>query len=176
MDDDDESDDSSFESFTIDLSKGRKPSKFIGVTKIVRSSNKVPLINRSLQFTTLLHCRELSDEQGGNGYIIVARAITPADDINKKEKGVMHSEVLLNVHIIRRLTGKKASSSSSISSGKSVSSSSSGRVASKKDLANRCLMITVSHVKSPLIPKILQKRIGLSAASNFMSDIRSANH
>lgn len=146
------------------------------MTKIVRSSNKVPLIKRTLQFTTLLHCRELSDEQGGNGYIIVARAITPAEDVNKKEKGVMRSEVLLNVHIIRRLTGKKASSSSSISSGKSVSSSNSGRVTSKKDLSNRCLMITVSHVRSPLVPKILQKRVGLSAAANFMSDIRSANH
>jgi hypothetical protein len=175
MDDDDDSDESSFESFTIDISRERKPSQFVGVTKIVRSSNKIPLIKRTLQFTTLLHCRELSDEQGGNGYIIVARAITPADEVNRKEKGVMRSEVLLNVHIIRRLTGKKASSSSSISSGKSVSSSNSGRVASKKDLANRCLMITVSHVRSPLIPKILQKRIGLSAASNFMSDIRSAN-
>ena len=132
------------------------------------------MIKKTLQFTSLLHCRELSDEQGGNGYIIVARAITPADDVNRKEKGVMRSEVLLNVHIIRRLTGKNTSSSS-ISSGKSVSSSNSGRVASKKELANRCLMITVSHVKSPLIPKILNKRVGLSAAANFMSDIRTAN-
>ncbi|KAL7503086.1 hypothetical protein ACHAXN_000930 [Cyclotella atomus] len=172
---DDNDENSSFELFTIDVSKERK-SSFVGVTKIVRSSNKVPLIKRTLQFTTLLHCRELSDEQGGNGYIIVARAITPAEDVNKKEKGVMRSEVLLNVHIIRRLTGKKASSSSSISSGKSVGSSNSGRVASKKDLSNRCLMITVSHVRSPLVPKILQKRVGLSAAANFMSDIRSANH
>jgi len=172
---DDEDDDSSFEGFTIDLPKQQKSSQFVGVTKIVRSSNKVPLIKKTLQFTSLLHCRELSDEQGGNGYIIVARAITPADDVNRKEKGVMRSEVLLNVHIIRRLTGKNTSSSSSISSGKSVSSSNSGRVASKKELANRCLMITVSHVKSPLIPKILNKRVGLSAAANFMSDIRTAN-
>jgi hypothetical protein len=176
-DDDDEDDDqSSFEPFTIDISRERKPSQYVGVTKVVRSSNRVPLIKKTLQFTTLLHCRELSDEQGGNGYIIVARAITPADDVNKKEKGVMRSEVLLNVHIIRRLTCKKASSSSSICSGKSVSSSNSGRVASKKDLASRCLMITVSHVRSPLIPKILQKRIGLSAAANFLTDIRAANH
>ena len=149
---------------------------FLKSYPILYSSNKVPLIKKTLQFTSLLHCRELSDEQGGNGYIIVARAITPADDVNRKEKGVMRSEVLLNVHIIRRLTGKKTSSSrSSISSGKSVSSSNSGRVATKKDLANRCLMITVSHVRSPLIPKLLQKRIGLSAAANFMTDIRSAN-
>jgi len=177
LDPEDADEQSDFEPFTIDISREqKKTSKFVGVTKLVRSSNKVPLIKRTLQFTTLLHCRELTDEQGGNGYIIIARAVTPADDVNRKDKGVMRSEILLNVHIIRRLgSNKSSSSSSSISSGRSVSSSNSGRVASKKDLANRCLMINVTHVWSPLIPKVLQKKIGLSAASSFISDIRAAN-
>ena len=150
----------------------RKTSQFLGVTKLVRSTNKLPLIRRKLQFVTLLHCRALSDEQGGDGYIIVGRAITPAEDEEKDCKRVMQSEVLLNVYIIRRLGGNNKGLGSS---GKSVVSSSSGRKAKKADLANRCLMTAVTHLKSPLIPNLIAKQVGLSAAANFLSDIRSSS-
>ena len=110
-----------------------KASRYVGVTKIVRSRNQVPLIRRALQFTSLLHCRELLEEQGGNGYIICARSVVPADEL-EREKKVLHSEVLLNVYIIRRLHRKNSSKV-----GREVSISESGRDASKKDLRNRCL-------------------------------------
>lgn len=158
-------------SFIIDTTRQCRTSPFVGVTKIVRSVNKLPLLHKTLQFTTLLHCRELTDEQGGNGYIIVGRAITPADDVGRDNKGVIRSEVLLNVHIIRRLGGKRQAGS-----GRCVMSSDSGRVAKKKDLANRCLLINVNHVKSPMIPRLLARKVGLSAARNFIADVRSSVH
>ena len=144
-----------------------KASRYVGVTKIVRSRNQVPLIRRALQITSLLHCRELLEEQGGNGYIICARSVVPADEL-EREKKVLHSEVLLNVYIIRRLHRKNSSKV-----GREVSISESGRDASKKDLRNRCLLIKLTHVKSPLIPKVVAKRIGLAAAANHIQEIRN---
>ncbi|KAL7535829.1 hypothetical protein ACHAXR_007804 [Thalassiosira sp. AJA248-18] len=152
---------------TTSSRRGNRASKFVGVTKLVRSTNKLPLIKKALEFTTLLHCRELLDEQGGNGFIIVGRSITPGEH-TERVKGVIRSEVLLNVSIIRRLHQSDGCQT------RSVSVSDSGRTASKKDLQKRCLLITMNHVKSPLIPKLIAKRVGLSAAANFMSDIRSA--
>ncbi|KAL7536599.1 hypothetical protein ACHAXR_007275, partial [Thalassiosira sp. AJA248-18] len=145
----------------------RRQSLFVGVTKLVRTKNKPPLVRKVLEFFTLLHCRALTDEQGGDGYIIVARGITPASDVEKSSKGIMHSEILLNVHIIRRLRNKKGCGRGS----KNVSTS--GQKASKSDLANRCLMINVNHLKSPMVPNMLAKKVGLSAALNFILDIRA---
>ena len=146
-------------------------SEFVGVTKLVRSTNKPPFVKKKLEFVTLLHCRALTDDQGGNGYIIVGRAVTPAEDAEKDGKKVMRSEILLNVHIIRRLRAKKKSSSNKGKS-RNVEISTSGKSASKSDLANRCLMINVNHLKSPMIPNMLAKKVGLSAAVNFLTDIR----
>jgi len=144
-------------------------SNFVGVTKLVRSRNRIPLIKKTLEFTTLLHCRELLDEQGGNGYIIVGRSTIPADDTGHcSGKGVIRSEMLLNVIIIRRLHQRENGISRTVPVGKS------GRAASTKDLRNRCLLITMNHLKCPLMPKLIAKRVGLSAATNFMSDIRAA--
>merc|ERR1712194_573183 len=158
---------------TISASRERRQSNFIGVTKLVRTTNKLPLM-KVLEYFTLLHCRALSDDQGGDGYIIVARGITPASEAEKSVN--LRSEILLNVHIIRRLRspkkrkdrikGKKPSRSS-----KNISMS--GKKASKSDLANRCLMINVNHLKSSMVPNMLAKKVGLSAALSFMSDIRS---
>ena len=164
---------------TSSSKRERRQSKFVGVTKLVRTTNKPPLVRKVLEFFTLLHCRALTDDQGGDGYIIVGRGITPAADVDSDKKGVMHSEILLNVHIIRRLrTSKEKKSSrekgrkgSSSRSAKNVSTS--GRKASKSDLANRCLMINVNHLKSPLVPNMLAKKVGLSAALNFIMDIRA---
>ena len=154
----------------------RRQSPFMGVTKLVRTTNKPPLVRKVLEFFTLIHCRALTDDQGGDGYIIVARGITPASDAERNTKGVMHSEILLNVHIIRRLRNKKRSSKEGRGKGSSSrpkNVSTSGRKASRGDLANRCLMINVNHVKSPMIPNMLAKKVGLSGASNFMSDVRA---
>jgi hypothetical protein len=154
----------------------RRCSSFVGVTKLVRTTNKPPLVRKVLEFFTLLHCRALTDDQGGDGYIIVGRGITPAAEMEKSTKGVMHSEILLNVHIIRRLRAKskrreKDKNGKGGRSSRTVSMS--VRKASKSDLANRCLMINVNHLKSPVVPNMLAKKVGLSAAPNFIADIRA---
>lgn len=141
-------------------SKERRKSLFVGVTKLVRSTNKVPM-RKSLEYVTLLHCRALTDDQGGNGYIIVSRACTPAEDAEKCNKDVQRAETLLNVHIIRRLRERKSKDGTRKSRAKSA------------QMRNRCLMINVVHVKSPIIPNILAKKVGLSAASSFVTDIRA---
>jgi len=158
---------------TISASRERRQSNFIGVTKLVRTTNKLPLM-KVLELFTLLHCRALSDEQGGDGYIIVARGITPASYAEKS--GNLRSEILLSVHIIRRLRSLKKQKDGGKRKKGSRSSkniSTSGRKASKSDLANRCLMINVNHLKSSMVPNMLAKKVGLSAALSFMSDIRS---
>ena len=158
--------------------RGKRQADFVGVTKLVRTTNKPPLVRKKLEFFTLLHCRALTDDQGGEGYIIVGRGVTPAAEADMNKKGVLHSEILLNVHIIRRL--RTSSSSSKDRSSRKKGNKSRGRVVptstqktSKSDLANRCLMINVNHFNSPLVPNLLAKKVGLSAASNFITDIRS---
>ena len=136
-----------------------------------------------VEFFMLLHCRDLTDDQGGQGYIIVARGVTPGsvDVKGSSKKRVTHSEILLNVHIIRRLCnnprgsgGRERSRGGSRSSrGGSRSVCTSGKKASKSDVANRCLMINVHHMKSPMVPNMLAKKVGLSAASSFVMDIRA---
>mmetsp|Transcript_36596 Transcript_36596/g.74703 ORF Transcript_36596/g.74703 Transcript_36596/m.74703 type:complete len:1104 (+) Transcript_36596:180-3491(+) len=143
----------------------RRKSLFVGVTKLVRSTNKVPM-RKNLEYVTLLHCQALTDDQGGNGYIIVGRAVTPAEDAGRGNKDVQRAEILLNVHIIRRLREKN----SKYDKRKRISSSDRAKTA---QMRNRCLMINVVHVKSPIIPNMLAKKVSLSAASNFITDIRA---
>jgi hypothetical protein len=150
---------------TLTSSKERRKSIFVGVTKIVRSTNKVPM-RKSLEYVTLLHCRALTDDQGGNGFIIVGRAVTPAEDAEKGNKDVQRAEILLNVHIIRRLREKKNKDDKQ----KKISSRDRAKAAKMR---NRCLMINVVHVKSPIIPNMLAKKVSLSAAASFISDIRA---
>jgi len=163
--DNDQSDDEDDEATEFTSSKERRKSQFVGVTKLVRSTNKVPM-RKSLEYVTLLHCRALTDEQGGNGYIIVGRACTPAEDEEKGSKEVQRAEILLNVHIIRRLREKKSKDGTR----KKMSSKDRARSA---QMRNRCLMINVVHVKSPIIPNMLAKKVSLSAASSFVTDIRA---
>ena len=159
---------SDFESNGSSQRRREAVSRFVGATKLVRSTNKVPFVRKPLEFTTLMHCRELTEEQGGaNGYIIVGRAITPAEDVDRK--GVIRSEVLSNVIIIRRLHQIIQKGNNT----RNVAVSESGRIASRSDLRNRCLVITMNHVKSPLIPKIIAKKVGLQSAKTFMEEVRS---
>ena len=150
---------------TLTSSKERRKSIFVGVTKLVRSTNKVPM-RKNLEYVTLLHCRALTDDQGGNGYIIVCRAVTPAEDAERGTKDVQRAEILLNVHIIRRLREKKSKDD------KRKRMSSRDRAKAAK-MRNRCLMINVVHVKSPIIPNMLAKKVSLSAAASFITDIRA---
>jgi hypothetical protein len=117
------------------------------VTKVMRSSSNPPVLNRTMEFVSLLHAQELHDQ---TGFIIVTRAVTTPKDKQKQKQttssSVLQSEILLGVNLIRPIDGDP----------------------------NRCLMINVTQIRSPMIPMIIANRIGTSAAANFIKDLRTA--
>jgi len=115
------------------------------VTKVAVGKSKPPMLGKILQLKTLLHMQELP---GGaeKGYTVVSRAVAHADESEADEDPkVIHSEMLMGVNIIRALEGEP----------------------------DRCILITLNHLKSPMIPMMLAKKLGLSAAVNFINDIRA---
>jgi hypothetical protein len=80
----------------------------------------------------------------GSGYLIVTRAVHHPEE--EGAANAIKSEILMGVNLIRKIEGAEDS---------------------------RCLMINVNHIRSPLIPMMIAKRIGVSAAVGFVNDIRS---
>jgi hypothetical protein len=116
---------------------------FGGITKVMKSESRPPLLRKTLQFISILHATELSD---GSGYLIVSRAVTtPEDEEKLKLQNVLKSEILMGVNIIKRVEGDD----------------------------NRCLLIAVNHIRSPMVPMMIAKRLGLQAAQNFIQDLRA---
>ena len=115
------------------------------VTKVSVGKSKPPMLGKILQLKTLLHMEELPGG-GDKGYIVVSRAVAHADENNSDEDPkVIHSEMLMGVNVIRAVEGEP----------------------------DRCILITLNHLKSPMIPMMLAKKLGLSAAVNFINDIRA---
>lgn len=83
--------------------------------------------------------------EDGSGYLLVSRAVHHGTGTSLLDANVMRSEILMGVNVIRKVNGDE----------------------------NRCLMINVNHIRSPMIPTMIAKRIGLSAAANFIQDMRS---
>jgi hypothetical protein len=82
--------------------------------------------------------------EDGSGYLIVSRAVhTPEERGDKKNS---KSENLIGVNLIRKVEGAEDS---------------------------RCFMTNVNHLRSPMVPMMVAKRLGLTAAVGFMNDIRS---
>lgn len=113
---------------------------FGGVTKILKTITKPPMMRKNLHFTSLMHARELED---GSGYTIVTRAVTLPEE---KEDGsnAVKSEILLGATIIRSIDGDD----------------------------NRCLFVSINHLRCPMVPLMIAKRIGLQAAVGFIQDLR----
>jgi len=127
---------------------------FGGVTKVARSETRPPLIRKTLQFTSLLHGRKLQmdhhqDVTSPPSYLLVSRAVSLNDsnssNNDNSSSSVLHSEILMGCNVIRPIRGKEES---------------------------QCLFVSVNHVRSPMIPMIIAKRIGLQAAANFIHDLR----
>ena len=76
--------------------------------------------------------------------MIVTRAVTQASDSGAVDSGILCSEILLGVNVIRKIKGDDS----------------------------RCLLTNVNHVRSPMVPVMAAKKLGLSAAVNFIHDIR----
>jgi hypothetical protein len=80
----------------------------------------------------------------GSGYLLVSRAVTKADH-GVFDPNILRSEILMGVNVIRKVEGDE----------------------------ERCLMINVNHIRSPFVPMMVAKRIGLTAAANFFNDLRA---
>jgi hypothetical protein len=116
------------------------------VTKVVVGKSKPPMLGKILQLKTLLHMQELPGGGEESGYIIVSRAVAHADESEAdQDPKVIHSEMLMGVNIIRAVQGEP----------------------------DRCILINLNHLRSPMIPMMMAKRLGLSAAVNFINDIRA---
>jgi hypothetical protein len=116
------------------------------VTKVMKSHSRPPLLRKTMQFISLLHASALEEAPLVGGYIIVTRAVTPAaEEQHTSDSDLLHSEILTNVNLMLPV----------------------------QDDPNRCLMINISHIKSPMVPMMLAKRIGLAAAANFIQDLRN---
>jgi len=114
------------------------------VTKVCIGRSKV--IGKTLMLTSLLHMEELPGGGEQGGYVIVSRAVAHADDTEVAEDPkIIHSEMLMGLNVIRPVEGDR----------------------------DRCVLINVNHLRSPMIPMMLAKRLGLSSAVNFINDIRA---
>lgn len=126
------------------------------VTKVMRSESRPPLLRKTLQFTSIFHARKLNDTDHGidnenESYLLVTRAVENptgtlgGDSNNNNNSGVVVSEILLGVNVIRTIPHHPRA----------------------------CLLLSVNHVRSPLVPSLfLAKRVGLQAATNFVHDLR----
>lgn len=114
------------------------------VTKVCIGRSKV--IGKTLMLKSLLHMEQLPGGGDQGGYVIVSRAVAYAGDSEVAEDPkIIHSEMLMGLNVIRPVEGEK----------------------------DRCVLINVNHLRSPMIPMMLAKRLGLSSAVNFINDIRA---
>jgi len=139
------------------ISQGRKDeycfdrgqTEIDGEAKIVRSLSKPPMI-KPIEMLSLLHARKLDGGCGEvKGYLVVSRSIwetchvPPSAAANISSGDVNRSEMLLGVNLIRALD------------------------------ESSCEFTTVTHVSSSNVPMWIAKKVGLTAASNFIRDIKA---
>lgn len=91
----------------------------------------------------LVNC-SFAKDLGDDGYIIVSRAVIHPDNATPQPK-VIQSEMLLGVNLIRKIDGEP----------------------------DKCVMINVNHIRSPMIPMVVAKKLGISAAIGFFNDVRN---
>jgi hypothetical protein len=78
------------------------------------------------------------------GFLIVSRAVTQASEVGNGFDTSLRSEILMGVNVIRGVEGQP----------------------------DKCLMTNVNHMRTPMIPLFLGKKLGLAAAPNFIRDLR----
>eukprot|EP00542_Grammatophora_oceanica_P014462 CAMPEP_0194045366 /NCGR_PEP_ID=MMETSP0009_2-20130614/16721_1 /TAXON_ID=210454 /ORGANISM="Grammatophora oceanica, Strain CCMP 410" /LENGTH=423 /DNA_ID=CAMNT_0038690205 /DNA_START=302 /DNA_END=1573 /DNA_ORIENTATION=- len=77
------------------------------------------------------------------GYLLISRAVHHGAP-SILDSNIIRSEILMGLNVIRSIEGEP----------------------------NQSFMINVNHIRSPLIPFFVAKKLGLSAASNFIVDMR----
>jgi hypothetical protein len=127
------------------------------VTKVMRSESRPPLLRKTLQFTSILHARYLSNLDHDDGCIIVTRAVqSPSSTTNTSttkndDSSIIVSEILLGVNVILKIHSNDTSNTNNM---------------------NKCILLSVNHIRSPMVPLYIAKRLGVQAATNFIHDLR----
>ncbi|KAL7580176.1 hypothetical protein ACA910_012927 [Epithemia clementina (nom. ined.)] len=81
--------------------------------------------------------------EDGSGYKVVTRAVTLPEQ-KEDLANALKSEILLGATIIKRIEGNDS----------------------------RSLFVSVNHLRSPMVPMMIAKRLGLQAAVGFIHDLR----
>lgn len=116
------------------------------VTKVSVGRSRPPMLGKTLVLKNLLHMEELPGGGDVEGYVLVSRAVAHADDDEAaKDPKVIHSEMLMGLNVVRAVEGEP----------------------------DRCVLINLNHLRSPMIPMMFAKKLGLGAAVNFINDIRA---
>mmetsp|Transcript_19773 Transcript_19773/g.41563 ORF Transcript_19773/g.41563 Transcript_19773/m.41563 type:complete len:363 (-) Transcript_19773:1184-2272(-) len=123
-----------------------------GEAKIMSSLSQPPLTRKPLEFKTLFYARQLDKEDNvqmdGVAFITVGRSVweTSEGTSDGAEEITTRCDLLLSVNLIREVV---------VDNGESW-----------------CELTTVTHAVSPGIPIFVGKQLGLTAAENYVKDIR----
>jgi len=113
------------------------------ITKVMRSESKPPMIS-NLVLTSILHAKKLSD---GMGYLIVTRSVHLPEEGSSVASSV-GTEIVMGVNLIVDFDNAT-------------------------DGTERCLMLNVSHMRSPMVPMYIAKKLAVTQAHKFVNDIRA---
>jgi len=121
-----------------------------GVTKVMRSLTKPPIVPKPIELLTILHSRKLNEDKGeGRGWLCVSRAVRgKADAEALSENHISGTEMLLGVNIIQELDAG--------------------------DGVSRTKFTTVTKVFTPGVPLFLARRFGPKSSAQYICNIRNA--
>jgi len=112
------------------------------ITKVMRSESKPPMMS-NLVLTSILHAKKLSD---GLGYLIVSRAVHRPEE-GSSVASSMTTEIVMGVNLVVDFDNSS-------------------------DGTERCLMLNVNHMRSPMVPMYIAKKLAVTQAHKFINDIR----
>ena len=115
------------------------------ITKVMRSQSKPPMMS-PLSLTSVLHAKKIPN---GSGYLIVNRSVHRPEE----EKVASNPEIVIGFNFI-------------VDFDDNVHDSISGG-------SQRCLMISVNHMRAPMVPMYIAKKVAVTTAHKFINDIRA---
>jgi hypothetical protein len=121
----------------------------VGIAKIVMSESSLPFIQKKLTLISLMHARKLineTEEDEQPTYIIVSRSVH-REQQPSNTTGSDDDELLLGVNLIKGVKGH----------------------------FDKTELISISHMKSSIIPSFLQKKVGIGGVIEFYDRLRNLN-
>mmetsp|Transcript_8640 Transcript_8640/g.21254 ORF Transcript_8640/g.21254 Transcript_8640/m.21254 type:complete len:476 (-) Transcript_8640:92-1519(-) len=117
------------------------------ITKVMKSESKPPMMS-ALSLTSVLHAKKIPD---GSGYLIVYRSVHRPEE--ETVASSMKTEIVMGVNFIVDFDDNDQDGTSSGS--------------------QKCLMININHMRSPMVPMYIAKKVAVTTAHKFINDIRA---